>query len=66
MVPNYSKYVMLTVFDYEVFWTDKIVGSYKIPIGDISEVPIAKWINLYGSPISSKGDYANLMNLYGE
>lgn len=66
MVPNQSKYVHLNVFDYEVFWADKLVGSYKIPIGLIPEVPVAKWINLYGSPISSKGDYANLMNLYGE
>ena len=57
---------MLTVYDHETFWADEIVGRYKIPIGSIPDVPIGKWINLYGSPQRTKGDHANLMNLFGE
>ena len=66
MSPNQSKYIVISVYDHETIWADELVGSFKIPIGTVPEAPVTKWANLYGAPINSKGQYTDLMNLYGD
>jgi len=68
MLPNQSKFVNFEVFDRDRLKKDEMVGCFKICFRDVylrEDLP-PQWSNIYGPPIYGKGNYADLMTLYGD
>jgi len=50
MTPNKSSFITLSLYDYDMLYTDEIIGSFKLSISTVNENAVAKWANIYGAP----------------